>query len=200
MRKRAKLFSMGIILVFEITGKSAFSQDTVFTPTVLPPESYNKFIENWDIMWQALEVQFKLLDTDSLNYYMKLLNEQMKNLPEPLEIPDFITSYNRDVSNTTVNLNKESKLKEISVSVDKEIPILSLNIKGRVSSGSVDVEIFDPKKVKQGGFTIVNDDNKNGEMVYGSINKSVNEPLHGIWKIIVSSQNAYGNIYITSIK
>jgi hypothetical protein len=130
---------------------------------------------------------------------------KLKNLPDPLVIPDdiaknFGNDFDRDVFTTTVNLKGESKTKEIVVNVEKKIPVMFLIIKGGVKSGIISVEIYDPNGKKQGGFSIESDNSKIGEIVNGSINKSLKRPIIGNWKIKIDSDKAIGDIFITSIQ
>jgi len=208
MKKRAILFLVSVVfLLFGINSRTVLCQDTIATGSFPSTESFKTMTEGWKIMEQAFKEQFKALDlnTDSLKYYLELLNEQIKNLPDPMVIPDdiaksFGNNFDRNVYTTTVNLKGESKIKEVVVNVEEKIPVMFLIINGGVKSGIISVEIYDPNGKKQGGFSIESDDSKNGEIVNGSINKSLKKPMIGNWKIRVDSDKAIGNVFITSMQ
>ena len=207
MKKRAILILATTLILFGTKLKTVYGQDTIVAGSFPSTESLNSMTNALGIMEEALMEQLKALDmnSDSLKYYMGLLNEQMKNLPDPFVIPDdiattFGNNFDRDVFATTVNLKGESKTEEIVVRVKKKIPVMFLIINGVVKSGNIIVEIFDPNGMKQGSFSIENDDKNNGEVVNSSMNKSLKAPIKGKWKVKINSVNAHGNINITSMQ
>lgn len=201
MKKRAIILPIYVISLLGLSSKTIFSQDTIVSGSFYV-ESFNDFLE---IMNHAVKEQFNM-NSDSFNLSFNiLLNQKMNILTEVLSVPDNIAysygnDFERDVSTTTVTLKGESRTKEIDVNVKNKIPVMFLIIKGGVKSGNIKVEIFDPNGKKYRGFAIGSDESKNGEIVNGALNKSLQTPIIGKWAIRIDSDNAVGKIYVTSIQ
>jgi len=207
MKKRAILYLAIAMLLIELP-KTIFGQDTIIVGSFPSAESLKTFTEDMEIMQEALKKQLKdfHINHDSFMKQMEIFKDQMKDFHiDPIVIPDdfsqsFGNTFDKDMFATTVNLQGESKPKEVIVKVEKEIPVMFLTINGGIKSGSVSVEIYDPNGKKQGSFTIENDADENSEVTNGSINRSFKAPMKGKWKVRVDSNKAYGNVFITSIQ
>lgn len=114
----------------------------------------------------------------------------------------------------TISLPGDSKTEEIIVNVDEKlIYLLELSIKSTVSLGKLSIEIYDPKGEKHGNFTVGNQLNSENtisikkqegvtsgksEIVNGTINKIIREPMIGNWIIKIIPNKARGRINIQS--
>ncbi len=113
---------------------------------------------------------------------------------------DFDENFQKRFFATTVDLEAESGKKEVIINVEEEIPVLYININGGIKTGNVKVEIFDPEGKKQGSFYIENTDINSKDAVNGSLNKNINMPLTGNWKVMINSEKASGHIFISSMQ
>lgn len=113
----------------------------------------------------------------------------------------------------TISLPGDSKTEEIIVNVDEKLVHLVLTIKSTVSLGELSIEIYDPNGEKHGNFTVGNQlssantisikkqegvvSGKN-EIVNGTINKIIRQPMIGNWIIKIIPNKAKGRINIQS--
>ena len=102
----------------------------------------------------------------------------------------------------TINLSGDSKTEEITVNVDEKLIHLMISIKSTVSLGELSIEIYDPNGEKHGNFTVGNQLNSASsvpgkrEIVNGTINKIVRQPMMGNWTIKIIPTKARGEINI----
>jgi len=120
------------------------------------------------------------------------------------------------IDKTSFNLQREiwltedSERKEILLPVTGPIVKFVIRISSRVMSGELTIEIYDPTGEKQGNYSIDNqissrqtpgDKNEkrtSKETVNGNLEKSIEYPINGNWKIIIIPKNATGELGIES--
>ncbi|MCK9325970.1 MAG: hypothetical protein M0P69_10795 [Bacteroidales bacterium] len=101
-----------------------------------------------------------------------------------------------------IELQNESKASETKVNITDEYNFLSFKIAASLEQGNAQIEIFDPKGEKKGGFTVSSDGNHTGpkssikERVRGELAKSFRHPTKGDWIIRTKPSSAYGVIQI----
>ena len=115
-------------------------------------------------------------------------------------------SFGQDTQITltrSILLNGDSEKEEITIKVEEQVVRLNISIKSSINKGKLILEIYDPNGEKEGYFSIGGQikavDNKK-EIVTGSINKMLQEPTPGNWKIIIIPNKAKGSIKINTNK
>lgn len=110
----------------------------------------------------------------------------------------------------SLEIDKLSKTKEISVEANKRSNILMISVTCNIEYGSVTIELYDPKGAKKGNLSVESISNEKGtskkrgeenyiyEHVSGKIDKTFPKPLAGKWKIKIIPKNASGHINISS--
>lgn len=110
-------------------------------------------------------------------------------------------------SNTTRNIELEdsSSNEVIKVAVADDANHLMIGVNSTITSGSLTMEIFDPKGNKQGNFSVEsmmrsssNSKGKNKETVCGQLNKSFKDPMKGDWTVKLKPKKVSGKIQISS--
>ena len=100
----------------------------------------------------------------------------------------------------TIKLEKDSKPKQVTVFIKQKTKRLELNISSAVRKGKVKIELYNPKGILKGNFTVGTQlDSNQNEIVQGNIKKSLKEPLSGNWKIKIIPVVATGDIMIKSV-
>jgi hypothetical protein len=103
---------------------------------------------------------------------------------------------------TRVDLHREIKLdntsesEDIILNIDVGVDRLEVIISSIITSGNLKIELFDPKGASQGTFSVGTQLAKKIERVKGNINKSLNDPQAGVWKVTVVPKYATGNLVI----
>ena len=94
----------------------------------------------------------------------------------------------------------ESKKAEVIIKSSSEYNYLKIAINCMLEEGDITIDIIDPNGKKQGTFTIKSDKTTNigskteiREMVSGSMNKVLSEPINGEWIIRAIPSSAKGN-------
>ena len=120
-------------------------------------------------------------------------------------------SQNSEQFTTTRNLTFESssKTQAINVKIPENTGGLYIEITCGVRKGNVTIEIYDPNGTKKGEFSVEaletneleKDDSlinfmKNGAI--GEINKGIENPTFGVWKIKFIPENATGQVEMKS--
>lgn len=113
--------------------------------------------------------------------------------------------YTEMESSKTLHFKNESKKAEVQIKVTDEFNFLLIEIQGTFKEGETLIELFDPKGIKKGYFTIKTETNiskgKNTtvmEMVSGKLAKHYRDPIKGDWLIRISPKMAVGYININS--
>lgn len=110
-------------------------------------------------------------------------------------------------SNTTrsIELDDSSSNEVVKVEVKDNAKHLMIGVSSTISSGSLTMEIFDPKGNKQGNFSVESmmsssssSKGKNKESVCGQLNKSFQDPMKGDWTIKLKPKKVSGKIQINS--
>jgi hypothetical protein len=123
--------------------------------------------------------------------------------------PITFAQYKQNCSNynTTRNieLDDSSSNEVVKVEVKDNAKHLMIGVNSTISSGSLTMEIFDPKGNKQGNFSVEsmmssnsNSKGKNKETVCGQLNKSFQDPMKGEWTIKLKPKKVSGKININS--
>ena len=109
-----------------------------------------------------------------------------------------------------ISLNEDSEKKEILIPISGPIVRFTINIASRISEGELTIEMYDPSGEKQGNYSVDNqisarldksDKNAkmtNKEIVTGKIDKSIEYPISGNWKVLIIPKNASGELLIES--
>ena len=204
MKKRAFLFMVVTLILFGFKNEKISAQDTKLDSSI---DSLNSTTGALGIMHEALMEQLKALEinSDSLEYYMEILNQKLEKMDISFSIPDEIVKqygkdFEREHNNTLIELKGEIKTKEIIVNVEKEIPALFFVINGKIEFGKSVIEIYDPNNKQLGSFKLQNTNDKNKQSVNNSINKTFKNPILGEWKVKVQSEKASGSIVVTTIQ
>lgn len=103
----------------------------------------------------------------------------------------------------SIKLSNNSGSKAIPVEINAESPEFLLSINCNLQSGTLNVEIYDPKGEKRGNFSVKgsgHSNNKSGwsETVGGVINKRYRSPLEGTWTIKFISEKVTADISINT--
>jgi len=206
MKERAILFIVISLILLGLKKDIINGQITMAPSLYSTTDSLNSAPDALGIMQKALMEQLKALEisSDSLEYYMGVLNDKLKKMDMSFFIPDEIAKdygndFDRDHKNEIVELSGETKTRNIPISVEKSIPVLFIIINGEVNSGKVIIEIYDPNNNKLGSFKLQNN-NTNNQTVNNSINKTFKNPTIGEWKVRVDSEKAFGSIAVTTIQ
>jgi serine phosphatase RsbU (regulator of sigma subunit) len=90
--------------------------------------------------------------------------------------------------------------------MNENVSNFSLNIRGNIEAGKLAIEIIDPDGVKQDNFSLecqINTDKQSNnrstgkkETVRGEIRHSIENPTHGIWKVLIEPIKAKGDLVI----
>ncbi|KXK22380.1 MAG: hypothetical protein UZ12_BCD005003259 [Bacteroidetes bacterium OLB12] len=91
-------------------------------------------------------------------------------------------------------LDKDSKTEEITLEIPQDSPKFELKVGSSVSSGKLTIEIYDPKGVKQGNYTVGLQANSEKETT-GRITKYFKQPHSGVWKIKLIPEQATGSVW-----
>lgn len=200
MKKRAFLLKVITLILFGIHIGNISAQDVQM-------DSLNSSTNALGVMQEALMEQLKALEinSDSLSYYMGILNEKMKDLDLSFSIPDDIakeygSDFEREHNNQIIELKGETKTKDIIVDIDKNIPALFFVINGKINSGTAVIELYDPNNKQQGRFKIQNENGVDNKSVNNTIHKTFKNPKLGEWKLKVIADKAVGDIVVSSIQ
>ena len=99
-----------------------------------------------------------------------------------------------------IEFNKESKTEEIEINVQEKTMLMTLQIRGRVSSGKLSIQIYNSDGVKEGEFSVgTQTTTSQKEEADGSIVKSVYEPKPGKWKIKIVPEAVEGYVRIETV-
>jgi hypothetical protein len=204
MKNRAILFMSITLILMGFKLDTVSAQDSKTNSLV---DSLNSTTAAFGIMQEALLEQLKALEisSDSLQYYMGMLNEKTKDLQLSFSIPEEIAKeygddFEREHNNEIIELKGETKTRNILVNVEKNIPVLFIVINGKINSGTTVIELYDPNNKQLGSFKLQNKNDKNNKSVNNKINKTFKNPIPGGWKVKVLSEKATGNIVVSTIQ
>ncbi|MCD2259910.1 hypothetical protein [Psychroserpens luteolus] len=109
---------------------------------------------------------------------------------------------------TTRNLGfkASSKTQSVNIKLSENTTALQLFINCAVKKGSVSIVIYDPSDEKQGEFSVESIESEDDGSLFsmlkdgvtGQINKYINKPQKGNWKIVFIPINATGRVEIQS--
>lgn len=90
----------------------------------------------------------------------------------------------------TIELEDSSDNEAIKLEVEGNTECLQIGVNSTIKSGSLTMEIYDPKGDKQGNFSVesqissnTSSGGKKKELVCGQLNKTIKEPMAGTWTI-----------------
>jgi len=124
-------------------------------------------------------------------------------------VPIAIGQHKENCSNTNttrnIQLDDSSSNEVVKVEVKENAKHLMIGVNSTISSGSLTMEIYDPKGNKQGNFSVESmmsssssSKGKNKETVCGQLNKSFQDPMKGDWTIKLKPKKVSGKIQINS--
>jgi len=99
----------------------------------------------------------------------------------------------------SIEFSNSKQTEEIIIKTESNSTQLYISIKSAINQGGLIVEIYDPAGEKQGNFeieSIVKSNDGKTEYVQGSIQKKINVPMAGEWKIKIIPTNTTGHIRI----
>ena len=100
----------------------------------------------------------------------------------------------------SIELNDSSKSKTVTLEVSKGTKNFMIGVNSLISSGSLTMEIFDPKGNKQGNFSVESQMNNQGadakEEVCGQLNRSFSDPMAGDWSVKLKPKKVTGKVSI----
>ena len=97
----------------------------------------------------------------------------------------------------TIELDDSSETEKIKIDVAEDTKNLSFNVYGLVKSGSLTVEVYDPKGNKHGNFSVesqIKASSTAKEKVCGQMQRSIKDPVKGKWVIKLIPKNVTGEI------
>lgn len=105
-----------------------------------------------------------------------------------------------------LQLEGESKNKDVLIKVDEGFNYLNIKVKGQVEVGNIHIELIDPEgKVRRdfnleaGKTTDPSNTLSREGSVYGKTEKSFRNPLSGEWFVRVQADNAKGHVKVYSL-
>ena len=103
--------------------------------------------------------------------------------------------------NRNIQLNKSSDIEEIKIDVAKNTNHMNIGVNSTIRSGSLTVELFDPKGNKQGNFSVesqISSNDQKKECVSGQMQKTIKNPMSGHWIVKLKPKKAQGEVSICS--
>ena len=102
-----------------------------------------------------------------------------------------------------IQLTDNSGSKTIPIDVNEDVQEFILSVNCDLTSGVLNVEIYDPKGVKRGNFSVKgsgHSDNTSGwaEIVGGVINKRYSNPIKGAWSLKFIAEKVSADILIST--
>ena len=105
----------------------------------------------------------------------------------------------------SIELEASSDNESITLQVEKDVECLQIGVNSTIKSGSLTMEIYDPKGNKQGNFSVESQissssasQGKKKELVCGQLNKTIKEPMAGAWQVKLFPKTVTGTINILS--
>lgn len=103
----------------------------------------------------------------------------------------------------SITLSDNSGSKSIPVEINADSPEFLLSINCNLKSGTLNVEIYDPKGEKRGNFSVKGSGHSNNtsgwsETVGGVINKRYQSPMEGTWNLKFISEKVTADISINT--
>lgn len=96
-----------------------------------------------------------------------------------------------------ITLDNDSKTEDVIVAIEPRTEAIDLMISTTIEAGKLTIELFNPSGVKQGNFTVETQlDVKKQERVAGKLQKSLEEPQPGNWKIRIVPTAVKGSVRI----
>ncbi|UII22314.1 hypothetical protein [Fulvivirga ligni] len=129
------------------------------------------------------------------------LASAQNNKSEPRKKPEnFVYPSSPATLSTSrgIEFKDDSKVEEVAITIDKETNDFTLEIKSRVTRGSVTIEIYQPDGDILGHFSVATQISSKSEIVNGNYVKTLLSPQEGDWKIKIIPNKASGEIAIES--
>ena len=96
-----------------------------------------------------------------------------------------------------ITLDGTSKAEEVILNVERAVNRFELNVNSSVITGELKVEFYDPNGKNQGTFSVGTQlDAGKSEMVDSNIQKSLEGPQSGVWKVKIIPTEATGTVTI----
>ncbi len=100
-----------------------------------------------------------------------------------------------------IELDGSSDTEDIKIEVSDETKKMFIGVNSTIESGYLTVEIYDPSGNKKGNFSVesqVKSSDKKREQVCGQMQKQIEDPEKGTWRVKLIPKNAVGKIHIQS--
>lgn len=98
-----------------------------------------------------------------------------------------------------IELDDSSDTEDIKIEVSDEVKKMFIGVNSIIESGYLTVEIYDPSGNKKGNFSVesqLKSSNKKKEQVCGQMQKQIDDPEKGTWRVKLIPKNAVGQIQI----
>ena len=96
-----------------------------------------------------------------------------------------------------ITLDNDSKTEDVVIAIEPTTASIDLMISTTIEAGELTIELFNPGGVKQGNLTVETQlDSKKHERVAGKLQKSLDEPQPGDWKIRIAPSAVKGSVRI----
>lgn len=109
-------------------------------------------------------------------------------------------TFTRVTFERNITLDNDSKPENVTVTIEPGTETIDLMITSTIENGKLTIELFNPAGVKQGNFTVETQlDAKKQERVAGKLQKSLEEPQPGDWKIKIVPTAVKGSVQIQTL-
>ena len=109
-------------------------------------------------------------------------------------------TFTRVTFERNIVLDNDSKPEDVIVTIEPGTKEIDLVISSTIEAGEVIIELSDPGGIRAGNFTVGTQlDTKKQERVAGKLQKSLDEPQPGNWKIRIAPTAAKGSVKIQTL-
>lgn len=109
-------------------------------------------------------------------------------------------TFTRVTFERNITLNNDSKPENVTVTIEPGTETIDLMISSTIETGKLKIELLNPAGIKQGNFTVETQLNGNKrERVAGKLQKSLEEPQPGDWKIKIVPTAVKGSVQIQTL-
>jgi len=99
----------------------------------------------------------------------------------------------------TLELEDDSRKDEVILNIPENTREMQIKVYGRISSGRLVIELYDPNGKKEGTFSLSTRGNPGkSSQATGNLTKSLRDPEGGDWVIMIVPGNVTGHIAIHS--
>ncbi len=169
-------------------------------------KTLQKQLQLSEIQRKITEKQMQQVDKQlkSAEFQKQMAEVQRHSADLQREVEEEWSPNTKSLFNESITISsKDSKTKSVKIKVTKS-NTLFFNVGGKISSGNVLIEIFDPKGQRQGELSLEHHQGstrKNEAMfsnhTSGSVNNINNAPETGDWVVKITPKRSNGHIHIS---